>query len=179
MKPRRFSLKPHPLAGPRPPIEINGAIARQAHTLDLGYVLYGQVAEVVVPLPADTPGRRHRLWEGTCFEFFLAARNSPRYWEFNLSPAGHWNVYRFAGYRQGMQEETAFTSLPFSVRNRPDSVALTLEVDVARIFLPGAVLEVGLAAVVKLAGGETTYWALTHSGPQPDFHCRDSFIMEL
>ena len=66
-------------------------------------------------MPADMPARRDRLWEETCFEFFLAVKNSPRYWEFNLSPAGHWNVYRFADYRQGMQEEPAFASLPFSV----------------------------------------------------------------
>ena len=38
---------------------------------------------------------------------------------------------------------------------------------------------VGIAAVIKLAGGGLTYWALTHPGPQADFHRRDSFLVEL
>ena len=37
----------------------------------------------------------------------------------------------------------------------------------------------GIAAVIKLAGGELTYWALTHPGPAADFHRRDSFVVEL
>jgi hypothetical protein len=179
MKPRRCALQPFPPAGPVPAMEITGAIARRDHILALHYVLRGPLPELVIPPPAPTPSRRHRLWEETCFEFFLAPPNLPRYWEFNLSPAGHWNVYRFAGYRRGLQEETAFTSLPFSVQNRPDSVGLSLELEVGKIIPAGAALEVAIAAVVKLAGGETTYWALTHPGPRPDFHRRDSFIIGL
>ena len=44
------------------------------------------------------PRRRDRLWEETCLELFLGEEGSERYWEFNLSPAGHWNVYRFEFY---------------------------------------------------------------------------------
>ena len=133
----------------------------------------------MIPAPADLPARRPGLWEETCFEFFLGVKDAPRYWEFNLSPAGHWNVYRFAGYRQGMAEETALTSLPVNVRRRSDSLRLDLELDVEKIVAADQPLMVGIAAVIKLAAGGLTYWALIHPGPQADFHRRDSFLVEL
>ncbi|MBU4232875.1 MAG: DOMON-like domain-containing protein, partial [Proteobacteria bacterium] len=119
------------------------------------------------------------LWEETCFEFFLGVKDSPQYWEFNLSLAGHWNVYRFAGYRQGMAEETALTLLPLSVRRRSDLLEVALELDVGRIVSADQPLMVGIAAVIKLAGNGVTYWALIHPGPAADFHRRDSFLVEL
>ena len=117
--------------------------------LAIRYALQGRLAELVIPGPAEMPARRHGLWEATCFEFFLGVKDSPRYWEFNLSPAGHWNVYRFAGYRQGMAEETAFTSLAFSVRRRPDSLLVALELEMGRIVAADQPLAVALAAVIK------------------------------
>jgi hypothetical protein len=179
MNGRDFSLQPFsPL---RPPFNftITGHLARRSHQLAIRYDLNGPLAELVIPGPADLPSRKHRLWEETCFELFLAIKHSPTYWEFNLSPGGPWNVYRFDGYRQGMTEETGFTSLPLSVRRRPDSLSLALELEVGRIVSADQVLEVNIAAVIQLAAGGLTYWALTHPGPQPDFHRRDSFLVEL
>jgi hypothetical protein len=40
-------------------------------------------------------------------------------------------------------------------------------------------LEVAISAVIKLRSGNVTCWALTHPGPEADFHRRDSFIIEL
>ncbi len=176
MKERKFALQPW---APRPDLKITGKIARRAQTLTIHYELRGELAAVALPPPVDAPARRHGLWEGTCFEFFLGAQNSPQYWEFNLSPAGHWNVYQFAGYRQGRQEEADFASLPFSVQRQPDSWLLTLVVDLARIVPADQALEVGISAVLKLAEGEAAYWALRHPGPQPDFHRRDGFSLAL
>ncbi|MHC5731039.1 MAG: DOMON-like domain-containing protein, partial [Nostoc sp.] len=112
-------------------------------------------------------------------EFFIGSKDSLRYWEFNLSPAGHWNVYRFDGYREGMQEETAFTILPFSVQNQADGLALALDVDLGKIVSENQAIEVGITTVIKDKDGEVTYWALTHRGAEADFHLRDSFIVEL
>lgn len=172
MKERKFALQPW---APRSDLKITGKIARRAQTIALHYELRGELAAVALPPPADVPARRQGLWAETCFEFFLGSQNSPHYWEFNLSPAGHWNVYHFADYRQGMAEEAAFASLPFRVRGQADSWLLTLKVDLAKIVSPNQSLEIGISAVLKLREGETTYWALGHPGPQPDFHRRDSF----
>ncbi len=179
MNDRSFSLQPFPPVSPPPDFKITGSIVRRADTLAIRYALQGRLAALAIPAPADLPARKNGLWEETCFEFFLAVKNSPRYWEFNLSPAGHWNIYRFEAYRQGMTEETAFRSLPFSVQSRPDSLLLALKIDLARIVPADQALEVAIAAVIKLLDGQATYWALTHPGPQADFHRRDCFIVDL
>ncbi|GET40715.1 DOMON-like domain-containing protein [Microseira wollei] len=128
---------------------------------------------------SNTPARQHQLWEETCFEFFLGIKNSPQYWEFNLSPAAQWNVYRFDGYRQGMQEELAFSTLPFRVDNQADSLTLCIDVDLDKIVAEEQLLDVAITTVIKHKNGEITYWALTHRGTEADFHLRESFIIEL
>jgi hypothetical protein len=179
MNRRSFSLKPFSPASPGLPVQITGSVARRSRGLTLHYTLRGPLAELVILKPADRPARKYGLWQETCFECFLGVKHSSGYWEFNLSPAGHWNVYRFAGYRQGMQEERAFTSLPFRVQTRWDSLLLDLELEVDKIAPANQALEVAMAAVLKLKGGGLTYWALTHGGPQADFHRRAGFIIEL
>jgi hypothetical protein len=179
MNRQNFSLEPFPIDGPLPSCQITGSVTRRGDTVSIHYNLRGDLAELVIPAPADLPARRHGLWEGTCVEFFFGVKGQPRYWEFNLSPAGHWNVYGFAGYRQGMAEETAITSLPVGVQRRPDSLLVAVELAVDWIVTADQALAVGIAAVIQLAGGGLTYWALTHLGPQPDFHRRDSFGIAL
>ena len=119
------------------------------------------------------------MWEETCLELFLGTADSGKYWEFNLSPSGHWNVYRFTRYREGMREEPAFTSLPFAVRMGPDALELPMELDVGKIVPAGKDLEAGVAAVIETTDGGKSHWALTHPGPRPDFHRRDGFALIL
>jgi len=179
MNGRDFSLKPFSPISPGLDFTITGNITRRADILAIRYELRGKLAELVIPAPAGIPARRHGLWEATCCEIFLGVKDSPRYWEFNLSPAGHWNVYRFAGYRQGMAEEEAFTSLAFSVRRRPDSLGVALELEIEKIVAVDQPLTVAPAAVIEFRDQGLTYWALTHPGAEADFHWRDSFQVEL
>jgi len=78
-----------------------------------------------------------------------------------------------------MVEETAFASLPLRLRRRPDSLRVELDLEIERIVGADQLLEIGIAAVIEFAGGGLTYWALTHPGPQADFHRRDGFLVEL
>ena len=174
-----FTLRPFPGTGPCFPLEITGSIARRGHTLTLRYELRGKLAAVVLAGPAENPARRQGLWEETCFECFLAPKNLAHYWELNLSPAGHWNIYAFQGYRQGMEEEQTFTSLPFTVKRDVASLLLTLNLNLSGLNPADRALEAAISAVIQGQDGEMTYWALTHLGPHPDFHRRDSFIIEL
>lgn len=162
-----------------PNLKITGNIARCADTLALSYELLDPLAKVMLPPLADKPARKNELWQETCFEFFLGIKNFEQYWEFNLSPAGHWNIYHFDAYRQGMQEEIAFTSLPFSIQNQSDALLLALKIDLAKLVQADQTLVVAISTVIKHRNNEVTYWALTHPGPQADFHRRDSFIVEL
>ena len=110
MNDRPFSLKPFPASGTVPDLEIIGNITRRSNALTVQYNLTGPLAELVIPELSDRPVRKNNLWEETCLELFLGPDNSDHYREFNLSPAGHWNVYHFSSYREGMREEQAFTS---------------------------------------------------------------------
>ena len=49
--------------------------------------------------------RQDNLWKHTCFEAFFARPDSEQYWELNVAPSGHWNLYQFDGYRSGGREE--------------------------------------------------------------------------
>ena len=173
-----LSLKPFPASGAFPDIKLTAALSRLSDTLSIRYEL-GPLADLSTPEPAGMPSRRDRLWEETCFELFLRPKNSNQYWEINLSPAGHWNVYRFGSYRQGMQEEAAFTILPFSVTIEQNALRLSLELELNKINLADQDLRIAVSAVIKPSHGSITYWALAHPGPQPDFHHSDSFIAEL
>ncbi len=179
MKNQTFSLQPFPSKESLPNLQITGNIARCANKLSLRYQLFGDLKQVVIPPISDTPVRSHELWESTCFEFFVGIKDSAQYWEFNLSPAGHWNVYHFDGYRQGMQEETAFNILPFSVQKASDSLTLVLDVDLSKIVAIEQEIEVAITTVVEDVHSNIIYWALVHRGVEADFHLRDSFMIEL
>ena len=176
---REFRLYPFPGTAPRFPLEITGTVTRRGRTLVLHYEIRGDLEALSLPGPAANPGRLDGLWHETCLEFFLAPPDSPRYWEFNLSPAGHWNVYHFRDYRQGMTEDEAFTALPFSIEKEQTLWHLTVEIDLARIIPAGQALDAAVTAVIRDRHLETTYWALTHPAIQPDFHRREAFIIDL
>jgi hypothetical protein len=174
-----FSLKPFPGDLFPVPLEIAGDITRSGSTLALDYELRGNIEGVALPGPAPQPARRHGLWEETCFEFFLAEKKAEAYWEVNFSPAGHWNVYRFEAYRQGMQAEPAFSALPVTVQRDSHVFRLEAAMDLGILIPAAKVLKAGITAVIKGQDGSLSYWALTHPGPHPDFHRRDSFIITL
>jgi len=120
-----------------------------------------------------------RLWEDTCLELFLGTEDSVHYWEFNLSPSGNWNVYRFTGYREGMGEEPAIASLPYDVRKDPEALVLTAEIELGKIVPPGKGLAATAAAVIRTTDGGKSHWAPAHPSAYPDFHRRDGFTLLL
>src|SRR5690606_23859440 len=108
MKTKQFTLRPYPQDRPLTDITLTGTVTRTDGLLSIHYTLRGTLSLVQLPPTTAPAQRRQRLWEQTCFESFLAPAASEAYWEVNLSPAGHWNVYRFDAYRGGMREEAAF-----------------------------------------------------------------------
>ena len=174
---RVFKLKPFNLSDSNSKINITGKIIRDKNKLNLLYLLQGDLSTVIIPSPADIPTRKHELWQTTCFEFFLGIGHAPKYWEFNLSPTGDWNIYRFTNYRQGMEEETAFTSLPFNVVQQLKSLNINLEINLDFIIEQNTALEIGISTVIESSEGTISYWALTHPETKADFHNRDSFII--
>lgn len=174
-----FALTPFPGERDVPDLTITGAFDRRGDALSVRYALRGDLSELAIPAPGESPGRKDRLWEETCLEFFLGARDSEGYWEFHLSPSGNWNAYRFSSYRRGMREEPAFASLPFRVRREPEGLELSLDLAIGRIVPPAKAIGVAVCAVIKTVRGGASHWALAHPGPRPDFHRRDGFTLSI
>lgn len=179
MTKRSFTLTPFP-APEVPAINISGDISRQGNLLTLRYFLAGNIDEILLPSLSAHPSRRDELWKKTCFEVFLAIKDQPQYWEFNLSPSGDWNVYRMDAYRRaGFREETSIQRLPFEVRKEAGTLHLEIAVDLSPILPPSQPLEVGITAVLQTRDRNETYWALAHPAPRADFHLREGFILAL
>ena len=161
---------------------LHGQISVLKTTLEITYQLEGELAELRIPNCSGQPLRQDLLWQATCLEFFLAAAGNSDYWEYNLSPAGDWNVYHLEGYRQGLAEEPAYKQLPFSVigDDKQLSLCLTCALPPALATQRAAAgLEVGVSAVLKSSSGELAYWALAHPGSEPDFHHRGGFCLKF
>lgn len=175
----RFSLQPFPSMEVPDGVRVSGEVSRAAGRFGTRFDLCGPLGHLAISASSKAPARTDGLWEGTCFEFFLAPWDSPGYWEFNLSPSGCWNIYGFSGYREGMHEERAFASLPFEVVLREGSLSVRLAVEIGRILAPDRAIDIGVSAVLESKDGSFSYWALEHRAARPDFHQRDGFSIRL
>ncbi|NLT22677.1 MAG: DOMON-like domain-containing protein [Syntrophorhabdus sp.] len=178
-----FSLRPFEEDGSLSGIECKGYLARRIDTLSVHYEIIGGSLSIDIPGRTREPSRKKGLWENTCLELFVAVKDRDRYWEFNLSPSGDWNVFRFEHYRNErhvdtLREESLVVSLPFTTERRSGSFLLDMEFDLDTLVRKDDSLEIGIGAIITFNEGRTC-WALTHCGPRPDFHRRDSFIMKL
>ncbi len=174
-----FRLHPFEAGAVPPDLRLEGWVARRQGHLRLLYRLEGPLEAVRVPPPAQPPGRRDELWTSTCFECFLAVEGERPYWEVNLSPAGHWNVYALEDYRTGLRPETACDALTPRPEVGERSLTLQVAVPLPPSIPTGAPLRLGISAVIEVPGEELSYWALAHPGLEPDFHRRDGFLLRL
>jgi hypothetical protein len=176
-----FTLRPFQGdAEDAPDIQITGSIARGPEAVAINYQITGKCAALYFPKMTGVPERRDFLWKTTCFELFIKEADAEGYLEINLSPAGHWNIYRFDGYRTGMREELRVAAPAVQVDDRkPDIWTISTEIHINNIMAAGQPFQAAVSVVVKTVTGHLSYWALTHPGVEPDFHHRDSFVIKL
>ena len=176
-----FELSPYPVEG-LPAIEIVGTVERIGNQLSLRYEVRGDIGSILLH-PPSTPTRKNDLWMATCFEFFLAVPGTSGYWEFNMSPSGDWNVYCMDEYRRvGFREESNIQQLPFQFQKTGTGLSLDLAVDLRSIIQPEQKIEIGISAVIQTKDKQESHWALSHPNEwssQPDFHLRESFVLEV
>eukprot|EP00545_Synedropsis_sp_CCMP1620_P010204 CAMPEP_0119022436 /NCGR_PEP_ID=MMETSP1176-20130426/28012_1 /TAXON_ID=265551 /ORGANISM="Synedropsis recta cf, Strain CCMP1620" /LENGTH=185 /DNA_ID=CAMNT_0006977297 /DNA_START=120 /DNA_END=677 /DNA_ORIENTATION=+ len=175
-----FSLVP--FGAPNDDIFITGTVVRRRKSL---LVVDYQVHDPQIKWPTISlqPSRKDNLWKTTCLEFFLSnPNNSKEYWEINLSPTRDWNVYHFDDYRSGMKRELRVTS-GVEINVDPDTKKhkLTATLDLSELeLLATQPLDMSVTAVIEnLKDDSQTFWALTHTGDEADFHRRDSFILKI
>lgn len=174
-----FTLFPFPDQN-LPDIQITGQISRKNNLLTVHYSLTGSVEVVLFPSASLQPARKDDLWKATCFEFFLSIPNQPQYWEFNISPSGHWNVYKMDAYRRvGFREETQFQQLPFSYGIGAGYISVKVAVDLSPIIQAKDTIQAGVTSIIRTRDSHESYWALAHPQPQADFHLRESFVLKI
>ena len=133
--------------------------------------------QLVVPSFAGK-GRQDDLWKTTCFELFIMPRDgTPAYSEFNMSPSERWAAYDFDDYREGMTNRD-FAREPECTMRMGMATAI-FDAALPRVQMPHLPWSIGLAAVLEEKGGVKSYWALTHSKDEPDFHDPACFIAGL
>ncbi|MFM1842046.1 MAG: hypothetical protein RLZZ490_782 [Cyanobacteriota bacterium] len=175
--PRSGSLRDRPI-----PLEIFVHVAHTQTRLSLSYELSGDMTAIAFAPVNPAPQRRDQLWEKTCFEFFLAFPNVRQYWEFNLSPSHDWNCYRFDDYRTAMEPEQAWHHSPFQITQQVSQRKRHLfncQIELSPLLPRSAPLQLGVTMVIAQQDGALNYWALSHPGPQADFHQRDSWLISL
>jgi len=162
-------------------VRLRAQVDRDAGVLSLRYELEGPLTRFVIPEAAARATRREKLWEATCFEAFFAPADTTKYWELNLSPEGHWNVYRFDTYRRGMRlEPRAIAPVLEVTTDGVGSLVLTTTLDLGPVHeIARHEVEVALTAVLTEPGGARSFWALRHDAREPDFHRRESFAVRL
>lgn len=141
----------------------------------IAWELRGPIDTLRVPPRAERPARRTGLWNATVFEAFLARdrdEHSP-YVELNVSPSGDWNAFGLASCRAGL------TELALATAPRIDVVASAGLLRVECVWERGEARCAALAAVLEHDDGTLSHWALAHTGHEPDFHRRDSFVLAL
>ncbi len=117
--------------------------------------------------------RKSDLWKTTCFEAFWSIPGSEKYWEFNFSPLGFWNVYSFESYRQPQPPKESFEYHILDVRCTETDFQVKLSHPLIQTEI-----EASLCAVVRLGSGELGYFSHKHAGKKPDFHLRESFSLK-
>jgi hypothetical protein len=108
----RLCLRPFDPATAPKRLRLEANLRRQGTSLTVRWILSGDLQQLRLPEPVEEPQRLDELWTSTCLECFLARPADEGYWELNVSPAGHWNLYRLDGYRQGLRPEPSLQHLP-------------------------------------------------------------------
>jgi hypothetical protein len=169
-----------PFGNPGVTIDWEVFIDRTENYIDIRFVALCEHPERIQSTPKRYGFERTTgLWETTCFELFFGVPGEERYWEANLSPSGEWNLFRFDRYRENRQEEQAVTLIGSDFFRGADRLRLDVTLDLVWLNIHHQPIELSATSVIQESTGELSYWAVHHAGPEPDFHLRESFVVEL
>ena len=173
----QFELKPF---APCPKVHrITGDFRPGSGEITCEWQLAGDIDGIRWPAADGECGRRMGLWEHTCFEFFIGRAGSSVYYEFNLSPAGHWNSFGFSDLRSGMHETDLLVCRHSSLQYEAGIVTISAALD-ARLASREIIetrARVGISAVIEDSHGQRHYFALAHASGRPDFHLPDNHLL--
>lgn len=153
---------------------------KHGRLLALTYLLHGVIDQLRIP-PYRSARRVDGLWQHTCFEAFIRAKDDAEYYEFNFSPSGEWAAYGFRDYRDVEAIDVDGLEPKIAVQRNSENLELNAVIHSDRLpgLGPDVCLSLGLSAVIEDLSGSLSYWALKHPPGKPDFHHADAFALEL
>lgn len=153
---------------------------KHGRLLALTYLLQGVIDQLRIP-PYRSARRVDGLWQHTCFEAFIGAKDDAEYYEFNFSPSGEWAAYGFRDYRDVEAIDVDGLDPKIAVQRNSENLELNAVIHSDRLpgLRPDVCLSLGLSAVIEDLSGSLSYWALKHPPGKPDFHHADAFALEL
>ncbi|MBP9682586.1 MAG: hypothetical protein KBD76_14355 [Bacteriovorax sp.] len=173
----KFTLVPFNLKD-APSVVIHCEIHQNNESLFLSFRIREGLE--LVQLGTNTPNKQRviKLWEKTCFEFFLKNEESA-YVEFNFSAAFEWNCFYFKRPGEPLCEWEPMQRPDTEILLSLDHFLLFTEIKKNQFpkgFFDGEhTLCAGLTSVIQDKKGQMSYWALDHLDTRPNFHHFDSF----
>jgi hypothetical protein len=146
--------------------------------LEIHYLISGPINELILPELCVLKNRANDLWKSTCFELFCSAskKSEAPYFELNISPNGDWNFYSLSSYRKDLAPEPRVETISLDAKQSEDSYLLKVKVPNFPLQSP---FYVSLCTILEFKSGAKSYWALTHSSANADFHNKESFLLKL
>lgn len=157
---------------------IGATLKKTDHKVSADFSLQGNTTAIRWSAPLTEAKQGDELWKQTCFELFLAAPNRPEYWEYNFSPSRQWAIYAFKDYRQSAPLHITTTPIIEPPRLSDASFSLRVSFNLEPPLL-NKTLIIGVSAIIDTTDDQRHYFALRHCGTSPDFHMRESFILEM
>lgn len=161
-------------------LDYSVRLIKSGQLLRFEFQLRGSMAvmeKLIWPAQSVEPQRKNGLWQTTVFELFVGGRGQPSYFEFNFSPSSDWNAYSFTGERQGMTPVKKIEKNPVTrIHRSVNGCDVEGVIDLSLLGLSD--IEVSATSVLDF-GIHKEYWAVAHFGEKPDFHLRQSFIVQL
>lgn len=176
--PSRASLHCHAIAKSALVQAIDASVQRlSAVALQLSYRVQGDLHALRVPAVVPQV-RRDGLWQHTCAELFIAVPHQEAYLEFNFAPSTEWAAYEFSSYRQRGVRVGEFDPPAIVCQQQPRELLLQVDIKIPAL-VHHTRWQLGLSMVIEDTHGQLSYWALVHAGERPDFHRRDSFVLDI
>ncbi len=171
-----YTLKPH-ADNPVANFLVTAAVDRKSQmSWCVAYEIAGPIDQISLPRHF-TRGVSVRLWEETCFEFFIR-RVDGQYVELNFSPSGQWSCFSFKDFRIGMDDLRLEDEPKMLVRSSMGKFALEVSVDLAKVKVfdrSDRQLQVSPTVVIKMKDQRYCYFAIDFPDGAADFHHSNGF----
>ena len=155
-------------------LTIEGILTLSSNKISLHFKITGVLKNYQFP-QIDKLKRANELWKATCFELFLANSKTKIYYEINISPTLHWNIYRLETYRAEPKELIVSSEPLIEIREDEESYEIDFELECKELNL-AEFDQYNLAVILLNIENEREFWAVNLVGESPDFHDRGRFI---